>query len=57
MSLPNLFKAKESVHTDEIKLEIPEINAVEIKEIPRKIKLGKPIELDKSKLHPNGRRF
>ena len=33
MSLPNLFKAKENVHTDEIKLEIPEINAVEIKEI------------------------
>ena len=31
-SLPNLFKAKESVHTDEINLEIPEINAVEIRE-------------------------
>ena len=36
MSLPELFKAEESVHTDKIKLEIPEINAVEIKEVPRK---------------------
>ena len=52
MSLPNLFKAKESVHTDEIKLEIPEINEVEIKEIPRKIKLEISLEQDKSKLHP-----
>ena len=52
MSLPNLFKGKESVHTDKIKLEIPEINAVDIKELPRETKLGKPIELDKSKLHP-----
>ena len=25
---------------------------MEIKEIPRETKLGKPIELDKSKLHP-----
>ena len=28
------------------------MNAVEIKELPRKIKLEKFIELDKSKLHP-----
>ena len=52
MSLPNLFKAKDSVHTDKIKLEIPEIHEVEIKGLPRDMKLGKPIELDKSKLHP-----
>ena len=52
MSLPNLFIAKESVHTDKIELEIPEINAVEIKELPREIKLEKPMELDKTKLHP-----
>ena len=52
MSLPNLFKAKESIHTDEKELEIPEINEVEIKELPREIKLEKPIELDKSKIHP-----
>ena len=52
MSLPNLFKATESVHTDEKELEVPEINEVEIKELPREIKLEKPIELDKSKRHP-----
>ena len=52
MSLPELFKVEESVHTDEMELEKPEINAVEIKELPREIKLEKPIELDKSKLHP-----
>ena len=52
MSLPELFKAEESVHTDEMELEKPEINAVKIKELPREIKLEKPIELDKSTLHP-----
>ena len=52
MSLPELFKAEESVHTDKMELEKPEINAVEIKELPREIKLEKPLELDKSKLHP-----
>ena len=38
MFLPKLFKAEESVHTDEIELKMPGINAVEIKELPRKIK-------------------
>ena len=52
MSLPELFRAEESVHTDDMELEKPEINAAEIKELPREIKLEKPIELDKSKLHP-----
>ena len=52
MCLPELFKAEESVHTDEMELEKPEINAVEMKELPRGIKLEKPIKLDKSKLHP-----
>ena len=52
MSLPNWFKAKESVHADEKELEVPEINKVEIKELPREMKLEKPIELDKSKIHP-----
>ena len=52
MSLPNLFKAKESVHAGEKELEVPEINKVEIKELPREMKLEKPIELDKSKIHP-----
>ena len=52
MSLPELFRAEESVHTDEMELDKPEINAVEIKELHREIKLEKPTELDKSKLHP-----
>ena len=52
MSLPNLFKVKESIHTDEKELEVLEINEVEIKELNRKIKLEKPIELDQSKIHP-----
>ena len=52
ISLPNLFKAKEMVHTDEKELEVLEINKVQIKELPREMKLEKPIELDKSKIHP-----
>ena len=36
MSLPNLFKAKESVHTNEKELEVPEINEVEIRNYPGK---------------------
>ena len=52
MSLPNLFIAKESVHTNEIELEMPKINELEVKELPRIIKLEKPTEEDKSKLHP-----
>ena len=53
-----LFKAKESVHTNEVELEIPKINEVEVKEfpreireLPREIKLEIPIEQDKSNLH------
>ena len=46
MSLPELFKAKESVHTNEVELEMPKINEVEIRELPREI----PIQ-DKSNLH------
>ena len=34
------------------KVILSEINALEIKELPREIKLEKPIELDKSELHP-----
>ena len=51
MSLPELFKAEESVHTNKMELEKPEINAVEIKELHREMKLEKPVELDESKLH------
>ena len=60
MSLPELFKAKESVHTNKIELEIPKINEVEVKELPREIrelpreiKLEIPIEQEKSNLHTN----
>ena len=45
-------KPVKMVHTDEKELEVPEINKVEIKELPREMKLEKPIELDKSKIHP-----
>ena len=36
VSLPNSFKAKESVHAAEKELEVPEINKVEIKELPER---------------------
>ena len=53
MKIYNMFKAEENVHIDKMELEKPEINLMEIKELSREIKLEKPIELDKSKLHPN----
>ena len=49
VSLPKLFKSKESVHTDEIELEVSKINEVKVKEVPRIIKLEKPTKQDKSK--------
>ena len=64
MSLPELFKAKESVHTNEVELEMPKIKDVKVKELPREIKkllregtLDMPTEQDKSNLHTIGRRF
>ena len=51
MSLPKLFKAKESVHTDKIELEMPKLNEVEVRELPREIKLAIPIKQSKSNLH------
>ena len=51
MSLLKLFKAKESVHTNEMELVMPKINEVEGRELPREIKLEVPIEQDKSNLH------
>ena len=51
VSLPKLFKSEEIVHTNEIELEMPKINEVEVKELPRTIKLEKSTEQDKSKLH------
>ena len=49
-SLPKLYTAKESVHKDEIMLETPEINAVEISELPREVKLEMPVEQSESKV-------
>ena len=45
-----MYRAEGSVHKDEIKLETPEINAVEIRELPREVKLEMPIEQSGSKL-------
>ena len=39
MSLPKLSRAEESVHKDKITLEIPKINAIEINENPREMRL------------------
>ena len=49
-SLPKMYRAEESVHKDEIMLETPKINKVEINEIPREVKLEIPIEQSGSKL-------
>ena len=50
VSLPEMYSTEESVHTGELKLETPKINAVEINEVPREIKLEMPIEQSESKL-------
>ena len=42
--LPKMYRAEESVHKDEIRLETPEINAVEMNELPREVKVEMPIE-------------
>ena len=39
MSLPNVSRAEESVHKDKIKLETPKINAIEINEKSRRMRL------------------
>ena len=50
-SLPKLFKAKESVHINEVELEVPKVDEVEVRELPREVKLEIPIGQDKSNLH------
>ena len=50
--LPELCKAKASMHEDGIQLETPKLNTTEVSELPREIKLEMSIEQDKSKLHP-----
>ena len=49
-SLPRMYRAEENVHKDETKLEIPQINAVEISEFPGEVKLEMAIEQSESKL-------
>ena len=44
-----MYTAKESVQKDKIMLETPEINTVEINELPREVKLEMPIEQSESK--------
>ena len=39
MSLPKLSRAEESAHEDKIKLETPKINAIEINEKPKEMRL------------------
>ena len=51
LELPELCKAQESIHDDDIQLETPKVNITEISELPREIKLEKPMEQNKSKLH------
>ena len=51
MSLPELFKAKESVHINQVELGVTKVDEVEIRELPREVKLEIPIEQDKPNLH------
>ena len=53
MSFPILYRAEESVHTYEIKLKTPKMNAVEINELPKEVKLEMPIEQIESKTMQN----
>ena len=48
--LPEMCSADGKIHTDELKLGTPKINAVEISEMPSEIKLEMPIEQSESKL-------
>ena len=47
MSLQELFKAEESVHINKVELGVPKVDEVEIRELPREIKLEIPIEQGK----------
>ena len=47
--LPKLYRVEKGIHKDEIKLEIPEINTIEISELTREIKLKMPLEQSKSR--------
>ena len=47
---PEMCSTDGKIHTDELKLETPKINAVEISEMPSELKLEIPIEQSESKL-------
>ena len=51
MSLPELFKAKESVDLNEVELGVTKVDEAKIRELPREVKLEIPIEQDKPNLH------
>ena len=53
MSLPKSYKVEENVHKDEVQLETPKINVVEISALPREIKSQMSIEQIKSKTMQN----
>ena len=42
MTLPEMCSTEVEIHTDELKLEMPKINAVEICEMPSETKLEMP---------------
>ena len=44
VSLPKLYKVEESVHKNEVKVKMPEINVVEINELHREIQSEMPLE-------------
>ena len=48
--MPKLYKVEESVHKDEVQLETPKRNVVEISALPREIKSEMPLEKSESKL-------
>ena len=48
--LPELYKAQNSIHKDDIQLETPRVDTMKVSELPREIKLGKPIEQSELKL-------
>ena len=48
--MPKLYRAEKGIYKDEIKLEISEINTIEISELPGEIKLEMPLEQSRSRV-------
>ena len=46
-SFPELHQAQKGIHKDDIQLEIPKVNTIEINELPKEIKLEIPLEQGK----------